>query len=146
MYWFPVCHFRCKEFNPLVIWIWNQNITISTIAGTSSHNNVWLNFSRLFTAFVLLHPLGKYTWSNFFTWDTTLLKRLHWLCSKIQTTQGRIQGEAPPPPPPLKFEKISFFGVKSWFFTRNTPTFSRLPPQLEEIWFFFSKIVIFHTK
>ena len=20
MYWFPVCHFRCKEFKPLVIW------------------------------------------------------------------------------------------------------------------------------
>ena len=37
MYWFPVCHFRCKEFNPLVIWIWNQNTTISTIVGTSSH-------------------------------------------------------------------------------------------------------------
>jgi hypothetical protein len=31
LYWFPVRHFRCKEFNPLVIWIWNQNIAISTI-------------------------------------------------------------------------------------------------------------------
>jgi hypothetical protein len=39
LYWFPVCHFRCKEFNPLVIWIWNQNIAISTIVGTSSHIN-----------------------------------------------------------------------------------------------------------
>jgi hypothetical protein len=29
LYWFPVRHFRCKEFNPLVIWIWNQNIAIS---------------------------------------------------------------------------------------------------------------------
>ena len=37
MYWFPVCHFRCKEFKPLVIWIRNQNIAISTIVGTSSH-------------------------------------------------------------------------------------------------------------
>ena len=38
--------------------------------------------------------------------------------------QGRIQGEGAPgsfPPPPLKLEKIWFFGVKSWFFTRNTP-------------------------
>ena len=35
--WFPVCHFRCKEFNPLVIWIWTQNIGISTIVGISSH-------------------------------------------------------------------------------------------------------------
>ena len=37
MYWFPVCHFRCMRFNPLVIWIWNQKIAISTIVGTSSH-------------------------------------------------------------------------------------------------------------
>jgi hypothetical protein len=35
MYWFPVCHFRCMKFKPLVIWIWNQNIAISTIVGTS---------------------------------------------------------------------------------------------------------------
>ena len=37
MYWFPVCHFRCMKICPLVIWIWNQNIAISTIVGTSSH-------------------------------------------------------------------------------------------------------------
>jgi hypothetical protein len=36
-YWFQVCHFRCMKFKPLVIWIWNQNIAISTIVGTSSH-------------------------------------------------------------------------------------------------------------
>jgi hypothetical protein len=43
MYWFPVCHFRCMKFKPLVIWIWNQNIAISTIVGTSSHINsdIW---------------------------------------------------------------------------------------------------------
>jgi hypothetical protein len=40
LYWFPVRHFRCKEFNPLVIWIRNQNIAISTIVGTSSHNMI----------------------------------------------------------------------------------------------------------
>jgi hypothetical protein len=39
MYWFPVYHFRCMKFKPLVIWIWNQNIAISTIVGTSSHIN-----------------------------------------------------------------------------------------------------------
>jgi hypothetical protein len=39
LYLFPVRHFRCKEFNPLVIWIWNQNIAISTIVGTSSNIN-----------------------------------------------------------------------------------------------------------
>jgi hypothetical protein len=37
MYWFPVYHFRCKEFKPLVIW---KNIAISTIVGTSSHNMI----------------------------------------------------------------------------------------------------------
>ena len=28
---------------------------------------------------------------------------------------------ADPGVPPLKLEKIRFFGIKSWFFTRNTP-------------------------
>jgi hypothetical protein len=43
MYLLPVCHFRCMKFKPLVIWIWNQNIAISTIVGTSSHINsdIW---------------------------------------------------------------------------------------------------------
>ena len=40
LYWFPVRHFRCKEFNPLVIRIWNQNIAISTIVGTTFHNTI----------------------------------------------------------------------------------------------------------
>ena len=40
----------------------------------------------------------------------------------IHFSQGRIQGRGAHPPPPLKLEKIRFFGVKSWFFTRNTPT------------------------
>ena len=47
LYWFPVCHFRCKEFNPLVIWIWNQNIAISNIVGTSSNitsQKLWNHF------------------------------------------------------------------------------------------------------
>jgi hypothetical protein len=38
MNWFPVCHFLCMKFKPLVIWIWNQNIAISIIVRTSSHN------------------------------------------------------------------------------------------------------------
>ena len=37
IYLFPVYHFRCMKFKPLVIRIWNQNIAISTIVGTSSH-------------------------------------------------------------------------------------------------------------
>jgi hypothetical protein len=53
MYWFPACHFRCKKFKPLVIWIWNQNIAISTIVGTSSHININVrNFN---------FPIGSYS-------------------------------------------------------------------------------------
>ena len=61
--------------------------------------------------------------------------------------QGRIQGGgAPGAPPPLKLEKIRFFGVKSWFFTQNTP---KMFPPLSAIGknkIFWRKIVIFHTK
>ena len=45
MYWFPVYHFRCMQFKPLVIWIWNQNIAISTIVGTSSHIKFWVSMA-----------------------------------------------------------------------------------------------------
>jgi hypothetical protein len=33
-------------------------------------------------------------------------------------------------------KNVIFFGVKSWFFTRNTSKISRLPRQLKKIWFF----------
>ena len=36
--------------------------------------------------------------------------------------------------PPLKLEKIWFFGVKSWFFTRNTPTIF-VPPSARRNFF-----------
>jgi hypothetical protein len=42
--------------------------------------------------------------------------------------QGRIQRGRTRRAPPLKLEKIWFFGVKSWYFTRNTPKISRFPP------------------
>jgi hypothetical protein len=38
--------------------------------------------------------------------------------SRGGSRRGRTQRA---PPPPLKLEKCDFFGVKSWFFTRNTP-------------------------
>ena len=39
----------------------------------------------------------------------------------FRSITGTDPGGGAYPPPPLKLEKISFFGVKSWFFTRNTP-------------------------
>ena len=53
-------------------------------------------------------------------------------------TQGRIQGGGggggTRRAPPLKLEKIWFFGVKSWFFTRNTPKMFA-PPSARRIFF-----------
>jgi hypothetical protein len=39
-----------------------------------------------------------------------------------------------------------FFGVKSWFFTRNTPKIFTPPSAIGKNKIFWSKIVIFHTK
>ena len=50
--------------------------------------------------------------------------------------QGRI----------LKLEKIRFFGVKSGFFTRNTPKIFAPPYAIGKNMTFWCKIVIFHTK
>ena len=48
--------------------------------------------------------------------------------------------------PPLKLEKIRFFGVKSWFLTRNTPKIFAPPSAIGNNMIFWRKIVIFHTK
>jgi hypothetical protein len=48
----------------------------------------------------------------------------HRVCYKSSTTvAGADPGGAPEAPLPPKIGKIWFFGVKSWFFTRNTPIF-----------------------
>ena len=38
--------------------------------------------------------------------------------------------------PPKIGKNMIFFGVKSWFFTWNTPKISRAPPKIGKIWFF----------
>ena len=63
MYWFPVYHFRCMKFKPLVIWIWNQNIAISTIVGTSSH----IKCSVISTLFIILFNKDNYYIRLYFT-------------------------------------------------------------------------------
>ena len=63
--------------------------------------------------------------------------------------QGRIQGGGglrTRRAPPLKLEKIWFFGVKSWFFIRNTPKMFTPPSAIGKNMIFWRKIVIFHTK
>ena len=45
-------------------------------------------------------------------------------------------GGAPGALPPKIGKNMIFFGVKSWFFTWNTPKISRTPPKIEKIWYF----------
>ena len=70
------------------------------------------------------------------------VKEIRFYCWPTVHSRGRSMG-AHPARFPLKLEKIWFFGVKSWFFTRNTPKYSRLPPQLEKIRFFCVKLWFF---
>ena len=71
MYWFPVYHFRCMKFMPLVIWIWNQNIAISTIVGTSSQNSLhFVNLSRkLLILFQLEQNKNGFLYLYINTWN-----------------------------------------------------------------------------
>jgi hypothetical protein len=46
----------------------------------------------------------------------------HNVQKKKGESRAGSRGEAHPARASLKLEKIWFFGVKSWFFTRNTPT------------------------
>jgi hypothetical protein len=68
------------------------------------------------------------------------------VCLFINNDQGRIQGGRTRRAPPLKLEKIWFVGVKSWFFTRNTPKIFAPPSAIGKNMIFCRKIVIFHTK
>jgi hypothetical protein len=59
---------------------------------------------------------------------------------------GADPGGAHPARAPPKIGKIWFFGVKSWFFTRNTPKIFAPPSAIGKNMIFCRKIVIFHTK
>ena len=48
--------------------------------------------------------------------------------------------------PPKIGKNVIFFGVKSWFFTRNTSKIFAPPSAIEKNVIFWRKIVIFHTK
>ena len=78
--------------------------------------------------------------------STALIVEWGHVCSRIWnklTISTRITGAdsggahpARTPPPHLKLEKIWFFGVKSWFFTRNTSKIFAPPSAIEKIGFF----------
>jgi hypothetical protein len=58
------------------------------------------------------------TMGKMFKCETKLYLIVHW----IVLYRGGSRGGCTRHATPLKLEKIWFFGIKSWFFTRNTPT------------------------
>jgi hypothetical protein len=94
-------------------------------------------------------------WENLFRFKRFILKsfimiiRGARLRNQPTTCRGGSRGGGAPgahPPPPLKLEKIWFFGVKSWFFTRNTQKTFAPPSAIGKNMICWHKIVIFHTK
>ena len=88
MYWFPVYHFRCMQFKPLVIWIWNQNIAISTIVWTSSHikGPITIYYHQLMTSLLIFkcplsHVAMKYTLKAHVCYFVLMVGLLHYLYS-----------------------------------------------------------------
>jgi hypothetical protein len=71
---------------------------------------------------------------------------LHHMMVNYNLIKGGSRGGAHPAPPPLKLEKIRYFGVKSWIFTRNTPKMFAPPSAIGKHMIYWRKIVIFHTK
>ena len=67
-------------------------------------------------------------------------------CQYIDAYRGGSSGGNTRRAPLLKLEKIWFFGVKSWFFTRNTLKMFAPPSAIGKNIIFWRKIVIFHTK
>ena len=78
-------------------------------------------------------------WTFCMCFDRTAIKAMFFylnLCLKVMLNSlscsftGADPGGSHParPPPQKNWKKYDFFGVKLWFFTRNTPIFSCLPP------------------
>ena len=81
------------------------------------------------------------------TWNHVVLLYLAWywlslietcICTFHSISGADSGGGAPRPgcAPPKIGKNMIFFGVKSWFFTWNTPKVSRAPPKIGKIWFF----------
>ena len=83
---------------------------------------------------------------QFLVWDRHKDVREFNLLMTSQPIAGVDPGVHPARAPPLKLEKIWFFGLKSWFFTRNTPKMFTPPSTIGKNMIFWRKIVIFHTK
>jgi hypothetical protein len=68
-------------------------------------------------------------------------RKFIWNSGKVNRTAFNSSGADPrgvhPARAPLKLEKIWYFGVKSWFFTRNTPKMFAPPSAIGKIMIFF---------
>ena len=104
---------------------------------------IW-NFYFLFCLFLLTIMLSVILW--FTTSDCSSGIKLFFHIYVLDD-QGRIQrGAHPARAPPKIVFFFYFFWVKSWFFTRNTPTIFAPPFAIGKHMIFWRKIVIFHTK
>ena len=95
--------------------LWNVNI--SQVAQSSQ---TLLNCMYFMLKCRIYLEARKYAVAVVIVWYRWINSYLQKYMQPVQAYhhQGRIQGGSAP----LKLEKIWFFGVKSWFFTRNTPT------------------------
>ena len=108
----------------------------------------WLPYIRIF--FYML----QYFWQNTVlvysaqvdSASTDLTVNIEWT-SCVDIRGGSRRGGAHPVHALPKIGKIMiFFGVKSWFFTQNTPTIFAPPSAIGKNIVFWRKIVIFHAK
>ena len=88
--------------------------------------------------------LGKWVCQTFIYGYIVTRNKDGWPLRNIHVSNDNVQGRIPHP---LKLEKIwFFFGVKSRFFTRNTPIFFAPPSAIGKNMIFWRKIVFFHMK
>jgi multisubunit Na+/H+ antiporter MnhB subunit len=80
-YWWSIL-----EFCPLVIWIWNQNIAISTIVGTSSHINTFVCFYW----FHHVSPILSVILTKYHLYNNIVLSMLYAeICPKVRRHNAR---------------------------------------------------------
>ena len=89
---------------------------------TSTYNPfVFIDTYVLYLRILLIHVYHLFT---VYMCHNSLLQKWNYRLVLVYRYTGADPGEHTrtlPPPPPVKLEKIWFFGVKSWFFTQNTP-------------------------
>ena len=106
-----------NRFRCILIWIWSiWCMTYKYVISGGWRSYFLCSFTEVPKAYCNIPIHHHKLFINPVTWERTTL-------TLIQCRGGsRGGGGRTRRAPPLKLKKIWFFGVKSWFFTRNTPT------------------------